>query len=105
MAYKSILVHLNSEARAARVMNVAMQLALPSNSHVTGLFVFPAAPAKSPLLPMISGSAIASAIDAYRKTGDGIRAAFDSAMTGQPVAGFSPNGTVISARIFRPSER
>ena len=87
MAYKSILVHLNSEARVARLMSAAMQLALPSNAHVTGLFVVPAAPARSPLLPMISGSAITSAIDAYRKTGEGIRAAFDGATAGQPVVG------------------
>ncbi|HWV83191.1 MAG TPA: universal stress protein [Hyphomicrobiaceae bacterium] len=86
MAYKSILVHLNNEARVARLMSAAMQLALPSNSHVTGLFVFPAAP-KSPLLPMISGSAIASAVDAYRRLGDEINAAFDSATAGQPVVG------------------
>jgi nucleotide-binding universal stress UspA family protein len=66
-------------------MGAAMQLALPANSHVTGLFVVPAAPAKSPLLPMISGNAIASAIDAYRKAGDGIRTAFDQATNGQPV--------------------
>jgi nucleotide-binding universal stress UspA family protein len=85
MAYKSILVHLNNEGRAARLMGAAMQLALPANSHVTGLFVVPAAPAKSPLLPMISGNAIASAIDAYRKAGDGIRTAFDQATNGQPV--------------------
>jgi len=87
MAYKSILVHLNSEGRVARLMGAAMQLALPSNSHVTGLFILPAAPPKSPLLPMISGSAIASALDAYRKIGDGIRAGFESATAGQPVVG------------------
>ncbi len=87
MAYKSILVHLNNETRVARLMNAAMQLALPSNSHVTGLFVFPAAPPKSPLLPMISGSAIASALEAYGKLGDDIHTAFDSATAGQPVVG------------------
>ena len=59
MAYKSILVHLNNEGRVKRLMSAAMQLALPSNSHVTGLFVVPPAPPKSPLLPMISGGAIA----------------------------------------------
>jgi len=85
MAYKSILVHLNNEGRVARLMGAAMQLALPANSHVTGLFVVPAAPAKSPLLPMISGNAIASAIDSYRKAGEGMRAAFDQATNGQPV--------------------
>lgn len=85
MAYKSILVHLNNEGRVARLMGAAMQLALPANSHVTGLFVVPAAPAKSPLLPMISGNAISGAIDAYRKTGDRIRTAFDQATNGQPV--------------------
>lgn len=85
MAYKSILVHLNSESRVARLMGAAMQLALPSASHVTGLFVIPAAPARSPLLPMISGSAIASAIEAYQRTGDRIRAAFENATAGQSV--------------------
>lgn len=85
MAYKSILVHLNNEERVARLMSAAMQLALPSNSHITGLFVVPAAPAKSPLFPMISGSAIASAIDGYRKAGDGIRSAFEQATAAQPV--------------------
>ncbi len=85
MAYKTILVHLNSEPRVARLVGAAMQLALPSNSHVTGLFVVPAAPAKSPLLPMISGNAIQGAIDAYRKTGEGIRATFEAAAAGQPV--------------------
>jgi nucleotide-binding universal stress UspA family protein len=87
MAYRSILVHLNNEGRVKRLMGAAMQLALPSNSHVTGLFVVPAAPAKSPLLPMISGSAIASALDAYRKSGESIRRAFDEAIGGQPVVG------------------
>jgi nucleotide-binding universal stress UspA family protein len=85
MAYKSILVHLNNEGRVARLMGAAMQLALPANSHITGLFVVPAAPAKSPLLPMISGNAIASAIASYRKAGEGIRTAFDQATNGQPV--------------------
>ncbi|MBN9259349.1 MAG: universal stress protein [Hyphomicrobium sp.] len=87
MAYKSILVHLNNEGRVKRLMSAAMQLALPSNSHVTGLFVVPPAPPKSPLLPMISGGAIASALDAYRKTGEGIHKAFDEAISAQPVVG------------------
>jgi nucleotide-binding universal stress UspA family protein len=85
MAYKTILVHLNNEERVARLICAAMQLALPANSHLTGLFVVPAAPAKSPLLPMISGGAIQSALDAYRKTGTGIRKALDAATDGQPV--------------------
>jgi nucleotide-binding universal stress UspA family protein len=85
MAYKTILAHLNNEDRVARLMGAAMQLALPSNSHVTGLFVVPAAPAKSPLLPMISGGAIQSALDAYRKSGQGIRKALEDATAGQPV--------------------
>jgi nucleotide-binding universal stress UspA family protein len=85
MAYKTILVHLNNEERVARLIGAAMQLALPANSHLTGLFVVPAAPAKSPLLPMISGGAIQSALDAYRKAGAGIRKALDDATAGQPV--------------------
>lgn len=85
MAYNSILVHLNNEARVARLVGAAMQLALPSASHVVGLFVVPAAPPRSPLLPMISGGAIASAINAYRKSGEDIRKAFEQATAGQPV--------------------
>ena len=85
MAYKTILVHLNSQDRVPRLVGAAMQLALPSNSHVTGLFVVPAAPAKAPLLPMLSSNAIQGAIDAYRKTGETIRASFEAATAGQPV--------------------
>jgi nucleotide-binding universal stress UspA family protein len=85
MAYKTIMVHLNNEERVARLIGAAMQLALPANSHLTGLFVVPAAPAKSPLLPTISGGAIQGALDAYRKTGAGIRKALDDATAGQPV--------------------
>jgi nucleotide-binding universal stress UspA family protein len=85
MAYKTILVHLNNEERAARLVGAAMQLALPTDSHLTGLFVVPAAPAKSPLLPMISGGAVRSALDAYRKTGTAIRKALEAATAGKPV--------------------
>jgi len=85
MAYKSIMVHLNNEERATRLTGAAMQLALPSNAHITGVFVVPAAPAKSPLFPMISGGAITSALGEYRKTGQAIRKAFEAATAGQPV--------------------
>ena len=85
MAYKTILMHLNNEERVMRLTGAAMQLALPTNAHLTGLFVVPAAPAKSPLLPMISGGAIQSALDAYRKTGAGIRKALEAATAAQPV--------------------
>jgi nucleotide-binding universal stress UspA family protein len=87
MAYKTILVHLNNDQRVARLIGAAMQLALPSNSHLTGLFVVPAAPPRSPLLPMLSGSAIDSALNAYRATGQEIRKLFDEATAGQPVVG------------------
>lgn len=85
MAYKSILVHLNNEERVARLIGAATQLALPANAHLTGLFVVPAAPAKSPLLPMISSGAIQSALGAYRKTGAGIRKALEAATAAEPV--------------------
>jgi nucleotide-binding universal stress UspA family protein len=85
MPYKTILVHLNNDERVARLIGAAMQLALPAEAHLTGLFVVPAAPAKSPLLPMISGGAIQSALDAYRKAGADIRKAFETATAGQPL--------------------
>ncbi len=85
MPYKTILVHLNNEQRVARLIRAAMQLALPSNSHVTGLFVVPPAPATSALLSTITGGAIQGAIDSYRQSSHGIRSAFEGAATGQPI--------------------
>jgi nucleotide-binding universal stress UspA family protein len=85
MAYKNILVHLNNEGRVARLIGAAMQLALPDNSHLTGLFVVPAAPARSPLLSILSGGAMQKAFEAYRETGRGIRKAFEDATARQPV--------------------
>lgn len=41
MAYKAILVHLNNKPRVPRLVGAALQLALPANGHVTGLFIVP----------------------------------------------------------------
>ena len=85
MAYKNMLVHLNNEGRVARLIDAVMQFALPNDSHLTGLFVVPAAPAKSPLLSILSDGAMQKAFAAYRETGRGIRKAFEDATARQPV--------------------
>ncbi len=85
MKYKSILVHLNNEHRVPRLINAAMQLALPSNSHLTGLFVVPHVPFTSPIFPKISRAIIQGGLDAYRKAGEGIHQAFEHAASGQPI--------------------
>lgn len=85
MAYKSILVHLNNARTAARLIDAAMQIALPSNSHLTGLFVVPHVPFSSPIFPKVSGAIIQSGLETYRKTGEDLHQAFEQATSGQPI--------------------
>ncbi len=85
MPYKSILVHLNSEHRASRLIDAAMQLALPPNAHLIGLFVVPHVPFSSPIFPKVSGAIIQGGLNTYRKTGEDIRQAFELATVGQPI--------------------
>ena len=58
-----------------------MQLALPANSHLTGLFVVRPAPARSPLLPTLPRNAVNRAFGGHRQTG----AAVDVTGAGQSV--------------------
>ena len=85
MAYKTILAHLNNEHRVSRLIGVAMQMALPSNAHLTGLFVVPHVPFSSPIFPRVSGAIIQGGLDTYRKAGERIHQAFEQATAGQPI--------------------
>lgn len=85
MTYRTILAHLNNEHRVSRLIGAAMQMALPSNAHLTGLFVVPHIPFRSPIFPAISGGIIQSGLDTYRKSGERIRQAFEAATKGQPI--------------------
>lgn len=84
MPFGSVLVHLNTEPRVARLIGAALQLALPSGAHVTGLFVVPHLP-RSPLaIPAVTGPIAQSALDAYRRAGERVREAFETAARGLP---------------------
>jgi len=85
MAYKTILAHLNNEHRVSRLIGAAVQLALPSNAHMTGLFVVPHIPFRSPIFPAISGGIIQGGLDTYRKSGERVRQAFEASAAGQPI--------------------
>ena len=94
MPIKTILVHLNNEHRVERLIGAAVQLALPSNAHLVGLFVVPHVPFSSPIFPRISGAIIRSGLDTYRKSGESIHQAFERAVAGLPF--------VAEWRLFEP---
>lgn len=87
MSYKTVLVHLNNEPRVARLVSAAVQMALPENAHLTGLFVIPHIPVRSPIFPRISGSIIQSGLDSYRQSGERIHRLFEAAVKGLPLVG------------------
>jgi nucleotide-binding universal stress UspA family protein len=82
MAYKTILLHLNNEHRASRLIDAALKLAEPAAAHLIGLFVLPHLPYTSRLFPKISTAIARNNIEAYRHTGEGIHQTFECAATG-----------------------
>ncbi len=86
MPIKTILVHLNNDLRVGRLISAAVQLALPSDAHLTGLFVIPqVTPVFSPIFPKISRAIIKGGMDSYRQTGENARQAFDKATKTLPI--------------------
>lgn len=86
MSYKTILVHLNDERRAPRLIDFAAALARQHRAHLIGLFVVP--------LPVVLNEwpdiAIAEMIDAqrraYREEAERIGALFREATADRPAA-------------------
>ncbi len=85
MPYSTIVVHLNNEPRVSRLIGAAVQMALPDSAHMTGLFVVPRIPFRSPIFPGISGGIIQRGLDAYRQAGERIHRAFEDAAKGMPL--------------------
>ena len=73
------------EDRVSRLVGAAMRMSLPSNAHLTGLFVVPHVPFNSPIFPKISGAIVQGGLDTYRKAGERIHQAFEQAAAGQPI--------------------
>ena len=86
MGYRTILLHLNSQHRVAPLMTAALQVSMPDEAHVTGLFVAPQAPYTSPLFPKMADVAFREDLEAYCTTADTVRQAFEDAAAGQAIA-------------------
>ncbi len=85
MAYQTSLMHLNNEDRVAGLIRAGMLMTLPFNAHLTGLYVVPHVPVRSPHFPALSGAIVQSGLDAYRKSGERIHQVFEAAAKRQPV--------------------
>lgn len=84
MTWKTILVHLNHEARARRLLEVAIDLAARFEAHLIGLHVFPSV-RLTPPIPLPFGGEVAGQIrTAIRKEDEAIKAVFDEMTANQP---------------------
>jgi nucleotide-binding universal stress UspA family protein len=61
MSYKTILVHLNHEARTHALLSTAIDLATKFEAHLIGLYVFPSYRV-SPPIPLPFASELAGQI-------------------------------------------
>lgn len=83
MSYKTILVYLNSEEQAARIMSVAAQVARRSNAHLIGLYVVPAVRIYPAVQAYITTEILEAQKQHYREQADRIRKVFDTAVSGE----------------------
>ena len=85
MSYRTILVHLNNEPRVSRLIGAAVQMAESDRGHLTGLFVVPHVPFRSPIFPSVSDAIIQRGLDTYRQAGARIHQAFEDAARESPL--------------------
>ncbi len=84
MAYKTILVYLNHEPRARRLLEIGVDLARHFNAHLIGLHVFPAY-GLVPLMSLPFDVTVEQQIQEAIATKEaGIKAIFDEMTSGQP---------------------
>ncbi len=102
MAYKTILVHLNSEVRARRALQYAVELSAQFEAHLIGLHVLPTF-ASAARLPFGTSTASRMRTALTRLDAD-IRSVFEQATAGRPFVSewrsieaesVDPAGTVI----------
>lgn len=83
MPYKTILVHLSSDARARASLGFAIALAERFEAHLIGLYVFPAYPLTPPV-PLPFGAEIAGQIrGAIKQEAEKVKAVFDEMTAAQ----------------------
>lgn len=84
MTYKTILIHLNHEPRARRLLEVGVELATRFQAHLIGLHVFPAY-RLTPPVPLPFGGEVAAQIrGAIKKEEEAIKAIFHEMTASQP---------------------
>jgi nucleotide-binding universal stress UspA family protein len=84
MSYKTILVHLNHEPRARRLLGTASEIARHFSGHLVGLHVFPSY-RLTPPIPLPFGGEVGSQIRAaISQEDERIKAVFDEATGQQP---------------------
>ena len=83
MTYKTILLHLNDERRAAGLLDAATFLAARHWAHLTGLFVMPPIPAYGAL--SIGSGIIMSGLASFRDEALRVRRLFEEACRARSV--------------------
>ena len=83
MAYKTILVYLNSEQQAERIMSVAAQIARRSNAHLIGLYVVPAVRIYPAVQAYITTEILEAQKQHSREQADRIRKVFDNVVSAE----------------------
>jgi len=99
MPFKTILVHLNDAKRAPSVLSPAIGLARKCNGHIKGLHAVAGAPPVPPLAVPYSGAFLDDLMERERKSGEEIKAAFETATAGQPVVAEFASVKVVHADI------
>jgi nucleotide-binding universal stress UspA family protein len=85
MSYKTILVHLNDKRRAESVLAPALHLARRYNSHVIGLYAYPAVPPLPPVPVPYSAEIVGAVVAAERKAAEEVKTTFEHMTKDQPV--------------------
>jgi nucleotide-binding universal stress UspA family protein len=83
MSYKTILVHLNHEPTARRLLSVAADIAARFEAHVIGLYVFPAYRITPPLPLPFAGDVAARIRGTLKAEEEAVNAIFVEATTSQ----------------------
>ncbi|MGD9868802.1 MAG: universal stress protein [Hyphomicrobiales bacterium] len=84
MAYKTVLVHLNDERRAGRVINAGIEIARAFDAHLIGLYVMPLARMVSPLPTAFTADVIGRIKTALKEDVEKIKKIFDEMTANQP---------------------
>jgi nucleotide-binding universal stress UspA family protein len=84
MSIKTMLVHLNDERRAEKVLLAATAIARRHNAHLIGLDVSPGVPDMPPLGVPYAGEVMGYVVAAEKRSSARLAAIFDRMTSGQP---------------------